>query len=371
MRLVAPKLEGMSVGMRVALLYNLKSSVEQEESDPPDRWAELDSETTVHAIRNALEVAGYSVIGVEGNHTAVFRLPQEHIDIAFNICEGFHGRNREAHMPAILEMLGIPYAGADVLTLSLCLDKAMSKRILSYAGIPTARFVTYTDLSQVTVAPFDFPLFVKPTHEGSSKGISAQSKVHNLEELRRQVAFVCSTYHQPALVEDFLPGREFTVGILGNEHPFVFSPMEISYDHVPKEANGIYSYQYKRDWVERHNFVCPAPVTSELETRLKEVALAAYQAVGCQDFGRVDLRLDAMGSPHVIEINPLPGMAPGYSDFPVAAEANGIPYPELLIAILGLAIKRYGLVDEGAVLRLPLQSELPLAPVAAGSGNGA
>ncbi len=357
--------------MRVALLYNLKSNVEQEESDPPDRWAELDSETTVSAIRDALEDAGHTVIGIEGNHTAVHRLPQEHVDIAFNICEGFHGRNREAHIPAMLEMLGIAYVGSDVLTLSLCLDKAMTKRVLSHAGIPNACFVTFADASQVTSAPFDFPLFVKPTHEGSSKGITARSKVHNLEELRQQVDFVCSTYHQPALVEEFLPGREFTVGILGNEHPHVFAPMEISYEHVPEEANRIYSYQYKKEWVERHNFICPAPVTEEQEKRLKEVALAAYRAVGGLDFGRIDLRLDAAGNPHVIEINPLPGMAPGYSDYPVAAEANGIPYPDLVRSILDLAIGRNGLVDQGVVLRLPLQSVLPLAPVAAGSGNGA
>lgn len=172
-------------------------------------------------------------------------------------------------------------------------------------------------------------------------GISSDSRVRNEAELREQVAYLIRHYRQPVLVEEFIVGREFTVGVLGNGELTTLPVMEISFDRVPAEANGIYSYQYKREWTDRNNFLCPAPIDEFTGRLLQETAKQAFRMLGCRDFGRVDFRLSEDRIPYVIEINPLPGLAPGYSDFPVAAEAAGISYERLINLILNHALERY------------------------------
>lgn len=329
------------MGVKVALLYNLAAEEALGSDDPPDSQAELDSEQTVFAIRESLMAAGHQVQLVEGKLPELLQLLHDPVDIAFNICEGRHGRNREAHVPAVLEMLGVPATGSDVLTLAASLDKPTTKMLLLHNQVPTPRFQVFYSALDVLAADLQFPLMVKPAHEGSSMGISSDSRVSTAAELRERVAHVTKHYHQPALVEEFIVGREFTVGVLGNDVLRTLPVMEISFEHVPPEANGIYSYQYKREWTDRSNFLCPAPIDDFTVRLLQETATRAYRAVGCRDLGRVDFRLAADGTPYVIEINPLPGLAPGFSDFPVAAEAAGMAYSDLINLILDNALHRY------------------------------
>lgn len=329
------------MGVRIALLYNLAEEEARGGDEPPDSQAELDSEQTVFAIRESLLSAGHQVTLIEGSLPNLLQLVGESVDIAFNVCEGHRGRNREAHVPAVLEMINVPVTGSDVLTLAASLDKPTTKKLLQYSQVPTPKFQVFYSAMDVLSAELVFPLFVKPAHEGSSMGISADSKVSTEAELRERVAYVTKNYHQPALVEEFIVGREFTVGVMGNDELITLPVMEISFANVPGESNGIYSYQYKKEWTARSNFLCPAPISDFAARELQETAKQAYRAVGCRDLGRVDFRVAEDGTPYVIEINPLPGLAPGYSDFPVAAEAAGLTYPELINRILDYALHRY------------------------------
>lgn len=329
------------MGLRVALLYNLKHETQDSEDDPPDLLAELDSACTIEAIRDALTQVGYEVSCLEGAPAALFTLMHGSFDLAFNICEGYRGRNREAQIPALLEMIGLPYTGSDVLTLAIALDKPTTKKVLLHEGVPTPRFQVFHDAAYPLDPMLAFPLIVKPAHEGSSMGISTNSRVEDEASLRRQVDFVCRGYKQPAIVEQFIAGREFTIGIVGNGPEAVTFPiMEIDFAKVPSAANNMYTYQYKKEWTARENFLCPAPLNDELAAVMRGYALRAFSALGCRDFARVDFRLSEDGSPYVIEINPLPGLAPGYSDFPVAAEAIGMSYPELIALLADTALCR-------------------------------
>jgi len=329
------------MGLKVVLMYNLQSETKETEDDPPDGQAELDSESTILAIRDALEQAGCDVTCLDGELSAVFRLTNANFDLAFNICEGRKGRNREAQIPAVLEMIGIPYTGSDVLTLAVCLDKAATKKLLAYDGIPTPVFQVFHGPAEPLNPALRFPLFVKPVHEGSSMGIDANSKVCDEAELRRQVDYVCSTYRQPALVEEFIAGREFTIGVIGNGIELRTLPiMEIDFSKVPATANNIYTYQFKKEWSSRENFLCPAPLDEATAERMRHIALQAFTSLGCRDYARVDFRLSNDGIPYVIEVNPLPGLAPGYSDFPVAAEVAGLQFPQLIAEILNTALCR-------------------------------
>lgn len=333
------------MGLTVGLLYNLGKYDPPEEGEPPDINAELDGEATILGIAEALRWGGHEVVFVEGNEDAWEALRRTRIDIAFNICEGLRGASRESHVPAMLEMLGIPYAGSNVLTLALGLDKPMAKRIFAQANIPTARFTVFNPGEDISPRGLRFPLFVKPAREGSSMGVSPASLVRDEAELRRQVSYVIDGYRQPALVEEFLEGREFTVGIIGNDDLMLLPIREIRFDHCPADHGPIYSYQYKQEWDNEEFFPCPADIPTELAARIRAVAIAAYRTLECRDIGRVDVRLDADGVPNVIEVNPLPGLAPGFSDLPQAAAAAGLSYNELVNRILDAAIARCGLVN--------------------------
>lgn len=337
------------MGLTVGLLYNLGKCDPPEEGEPPDIHAELDGETTIVGIAEALRWGGHEVVFIEGNEDAWDALRRTHIDIAFNICEGLRGASRESHIPAMLEMLGIPYTGSNVLTLALALDKAMAKRVFQQANIPTPRFAAFSPGEEASSRGLRFPLFVKPACEGSSMGVSPASLVRDEAELVRQVNYITRSYKQPALVEEFLVGREFTVGIIGNDQLELLPIREIRFDHCPAEHGPIYSYQYKTEWDKEEYFPCPADVSPELAARIRAVAMAAFRALGCRDIGRVDIRLDADDAPNVIEVNPLPGLAPGFSDLPQAAAAAGISYNELINRILDAAIQRCGLANKAAL----------------------
>lgn len=327
----------------VGLMYNLGKQEPPAEGEPPDAHAELDSEETVLAVATALAAAGHQVVWIEGNEQAFGRLREVRPDIVFNMCEGLRGESRESHIPAILDMLGIPYTGSGVLSLALALDKAAAKRAFAYHGVPTPRFRTIAPGQAADPGDLRFPLFVKPVREGSSMGIGPNSIVNTPAELADRVAALHRLYRQPALVEEYIQGREFTVGMVGNEPLHLFPMMEINFAPVPADHGHVYSRHFKVHWDAAEFYLCPAPVAPELEQAIKAVAMAAFRALGCRDVGRVDIRLGADGVPYVLEVNPLPGLTPDFSDLCRSAAVGGVDYQALVNSILAAAIARSGL----------------------------
>ena len=363
----------------IGLAYNQKpepqsllisSSAEAREDDgessrsdeePPslfstrDEFAEWDSPETIAAVESALKKIG-KVVRLEANEEFPDRLRSARPDIVFNIAEGLNGVNREAHIPAICEFYGIPYSGSDPFTLSLCLDKARTKETLAFRRIATAPFTVVesaSDLQKARALPL--PLFVKPVHEGSSKGITDRNLCWDYEQLERQVLYLLENYNQPVLVEQYLPGKEFTCGVLGNGDDAVVLPIVgMNFETLPKGALPIYSFDAKFVWDRPENpldiFECPAKVSPALKKSIESTVLAAYHAVGCRDWARVDIRLDAAGVPNLIEVNPLPGILPQPEDnscLPKAARAAGIGYDELIQSCLRHAAARQGVAIEG------------------------
>lgn len=330
-------------GLRIALLANLKINAPHGSGEPRDRWSELDSERTVESIAAALRQAGHKVTFLEGDDSLYGRLQRGHFDIAFNICEGHRGDSRESHVPAILEMLGIPYTGSKVLSLALTLDKPMAKRILAFHGLPTPAFQVFDDPREALDPGLSYPLFVKPTGEGTGMGINGNSVVRNERELRRQLRWLTDTYTQPALVEEFIEGREITVGVLGNERLHVLLPLEIELSRCPPEERGIYTGRIKSELPELPFYVCPTALTEAQEGELQGLAASAFQALNCLDVARVDFKLDANRGekPYILEVNPLPGLSPGVSDLVFEAEAEGMSHVQLISAILDAALERY------------------------------
>ncbi len=250
----------------------------------------------------------------------------------------------------MLELLRIPYLGSDPLTLAVCLDKARAKEILAYNGIATAPFVVIHSMEEFEDARVKFPSIVKPLHEGSSKGIYNSCVVRNTEELEREVTRVIGIYRQPALVEEFLPGREFTVALMGNGDAVRALPIvEIRFDALPTGMNPIYSYEAKWIWDTAEKpleiYACPAPLRTEEAEAIVALCTRAYKVLRCRDWARVDVRMDAHGRPLILELNPLPGILPRPEDnscFPKAARSAGMRYNELINAVLDIAMQRCG-----------------------------
>lgn len=336
--------------MRVGLTYNVKKQ-EAGKDLPPDFFAEWDDEDTIEAVRKAL-AKRHDIVMIEADEEAYLRLRTEKPDIVFNIAEGLWGQSRESQMPAMLDMLRIPYTGSGPLTLGICLDKARAKEILLYHGIPTATFcVVSTPGSEIrTPDHFSFPLIVKPLYEGSSKGIRNNSIVNDAAELRERTEWLIEEYKQPALVEEFLEGREFTVAMLGNGINLKALPIvEINYSSLPAGVNPIYSYEAKWIWDTPDNpleiFKCPADIDSGLQREIETVCRDAFNVLDIKDWCRIDIRLDSNGKPNILELNPLPGILPdpkSNSCFPKAARAAGMDYDKLINTVLDAACKRHG-----------------------------
>jgi len=329
--------------LKIVLLANLKTNAPHRPREPKDRWSELDSERTVEAIASALREGGHEVTFLEGDKKLYNELERGRFDMAFNICEGHQGDARESQVPAILEMLGIPYTGSKVLCLALTLDKPMTKRILTFHGLPTPRFQLFESPYEVVDSSLRYPLFVKPSREGTGMGISRDSIVHDEEGLRNQVRWVIETYQEPALVEEYVEGREITVGLLGNERLHIFPPLEVDFSPCPPEEQRIYTSRIKSKLYHSPRYLCPAPLTDPQTEEVGQLAVAAFRALKCLDMARVDFRLDAHDSekPYILEINPLPGLCPGVSDLVMQAEADGMSHAQLINAILNETLKRY------------------------------
>ncbi len=334
--------------MRLAIAYNIKKDT--EEGLPEDFYAEWDDMDTIEGVREALASRHEEVELVEADAGAYEKLKTLKPQLVFNMAEGFFGESRESHLPAMMEMLGIPYTGSAPLTLALCLNKARAKQILSYCSIPNPEFFVIESISE-DLPGANFPLIVKPLYEGSSKGIRDDSIVRSPAELRCKVSTVIDKYGQPALVEEYLEGREFTVALLGNgEELRVLPPVEINYSALPAGVNPIYSYEAKwildRPETPLDIFTCPAKVDAELEGRITETAKRAFHALGVRDWCRTDMRLDSGGTPHVLELNPLPGILPDpkqNSCFPKAARAGGMDFTTLVNTVVEVARRRYGI----------------------------
>lgn len=328
--------------LRVGVTYNLKKDFAHSENQPVDSLEEFDAEETIDAMKAVLEGEGHEVIKLGGGPGLIDRLKQTALDIVFNIAEGFQGRNREAHIPALLEFMNIPYTGSDPLTLSVTLDKSMAKRIVMSEAIPTPRFRKVRGLEDLHRLDLSYPLFVKLCDEGSSKGVRLNSRVGDRNALEERVGWLLKTYGPPVLVEEFVSGPEFTVGVLGNAHPEVLGVMQVEIKGVPLDQ-AIYSLEIKREWEKRVVYHCPARIDQALLQQIEEVAVRAYQVLDCRDVSRVDIRVGKDGIPYFLEINPLPGLSPVYGDLPIMARGMGWTYERLVKTIFHHALSRYGL----------------------------
>ncbi len=301
-------------------------------------------------------------------------------DICFNIAEGAGGDAREAQVPALLEMLHVPYTASRVLANALALDKTMTKRIWRDMGLPTAAFQEFNTGDEPLSPQLQFPLFVKPAREGTGMGMDGDSIVYDEAQLRRRVGWVIQNYRQPALVEDFLPGREFTMGVMGRSdagrctpRPELYGPdgfhrfpiLEV--DNSRSITPGVYGNLAKTLHEGEGGypgFICPADVEPGLARRLQELAILGHQALGALDVSRLDIRLDGSGQPRLIEINSLPGLSPGFSDLCVIAQAEGLSYTDLILEILYLGASRFGLLqlanEYPLPVRVPAMANLPM-----------
>ncbi len=328
--------------LRVGIAYNLKKGVRAGAAE--DTEAEYDSPDTVLAIRDVLQSAGFGVELLEADGDFAEKVKKTGVNLVFNIAEGRNGRGREAQVPAILNYLGVPFCGSDETTLGLALDKAMTKRYLTTYGVKTPAWQLVKSPDFQLDPALRFPLIVKPNSEGSGKGITDLAVAGNEPELRSVLEKNFRLYGEPMLLEEYIAGREFTVGLLGNgEGLKVFEPMEIIYLNG-KPGRGIYSYRVKSNYQKHVQYRCPAEVDGRTSQEMRETAALVFQALECRDFSRIDFRLSEDGTPYFIEINPLPGLAPGYSDYPMLAQFCGMDYRELILGVLGSAMQRYGML---------------------------
>ncbi|MDE2133750.1 MAG: D-alanine--D-alanine ligase [Alphaproteobacteria bacterium] len=324
--------------MRIGVTFDLRSDY-LARGYGAEETAEFDSEITIAAICGALTVMGHEAVRIGGIRKLTERLAAgERWDAVFNFCEGLKGVSREAQAPALLEAYDIPYVFSDPLTLALTLDKGMAKRVVRDAGVPTADFALIERIEDAAKVVLPYPLFLKPVAEGSGKGVNARSKVADGAALRRVAADLLTRFRQPVLVETFLPGREFTVGIIGTgDDAEVLGITEI----VPKEKFVGAGYGFENKEAGWEDKVAIVPADGAEAAAAGEVALGAWRALRCRDGGRIDTRCDAAGRPHFIEVNPLAGLRPGHSDLCMIADYAGLSYQDLIGRIMGAFFKRH------------------------------
>jgi D-alanine-D-alanine ligase len=324
--------------MRVGITYDVRDEY-LAEGYGEEETAELDRPETIEALERTLVALGYKTDRIGKVSSLVKRLAAgDRWDLVFNIAEGLRGYGREALVPALLEAYDIPYTFSDPLVLAVTLHKGMAKRVVRDLGIPTPDFVIVESESDMDDVTLPYPLFAKPVAEGTGKGITAASKIVSREGLLDAVPKLLRTYGQPVLIETFLPGREFTVGIVGTGgNARAIGVMEVILrDHAERE---VYSYVNKEKSEELVEYRL---VEDETAVEARKVALAAWRGLGCRDAGRMDLRADVLGAPSFMEVNPLAGLHPGHSDLPILSALAGMDYQQLIDAIMQAAIKRTG-----------------------------
>lgn len=333
--------------MRIGISYDLKTAVTAESHDLGHRgiddvFEEYDSPVTLEVITRALEKKGHRIIHLGGGAPFLSNIIKEKVDFVFNISEGRGTyRSREAQVPSVLEMLGIPYTGSDPLTLSVCLDKILTKKLVALDDIPTPKWLVVDDekgLEAVDWKGFPFPAIVKPAAEGSSKGIRLTSLAEDTAQAKKEMQRVLRAYNQPVMLEEFIDGEEITVGVIGNSPAKLVGMMSI----LPKkkEKHFVYSVEVKRDYVNLVDYESPPKLPEKTLEKLEEYSLKSFKVLGCRDFSRVDFRVGKNGVPYFIEINPLPGLGT-YSDLIIMGTKMGWTHEGLIGAVLDTAIERY------------------------------
>jgi D-alanine-D-alanine ligase len=333
--------------MRIGLAYDLRSTVAVRSEGPEEEGEEYDPPDTIDALASTIAGLGHQVVHLGGGASFLECVRHSPVDFVFNIAEG-RGiyRSREAQVPSVLEMLGIPYSGSDPLTLAICLDKPSAKRVALSAGVPTPPYHVIEcldDLPRLRNGAVKYPVVVKPAFEGSSKGIRLNSRAQGWDHLSQAVKTVLEVYRQPALVEGFVAGTEVTVGVLGNRPPRVVGVMEV----VPRtgaDENFMYTLEVKRNWRELVSYRSPPQLPGPCVAEIEAAALTLFKALGCRDMARLDFRVDGSNRACFLEANPLPGLGVG-SDLPIIAGLSGWSYNQLIEAILNTALERNGLVE--------------------------
>ncbi len=329
--------------MRIALILNTRqNSTEFEvEYDPPH---------TIELIRHGIEATGHEYVFVEADENVAENLKKARPDLVFNRAEGLRGNSRESHIPAILEMLGIPYVGSNVLTTAVCLNKAWTKKILAYHGILTPQFEVVSSLSEVEHLTFRFPVILKPNEEGSSMGINEDNVVHDQDALRKKITQMLDEYSQPILIEQFIRGREFSVGALGRpgQDMEVLPIIEVDFSKLPPVVGNVFGQRAKTIYDGLDHYICPAQIPDRLRQSLESITIRACKVLEVVDFARLDFRMDEHGDIYFLEINPLPGMDfdlehNDFSFYPYMAMKAGYSYDELIRRILSSACSRYGM----------------------------
>ncbi len=327
--------------MRIGLSFDLKTAVTEHHS-VEDALEEYDSPETVNVISGALEKKGHRVVTLGGGAQFIDNIRREKVDFVFNISEGRGDyRSREAQVPAILEMLDIPYTGSDPLTLAVCLDKPVTKKLVSMAGVPTPKWLIITGVKELTQADwkgFVFPVIIKPAYEGSSKGIRLTSLAENVKQAEAEVKRILKGYNQPVMVEEFIDGEEVTVGVIGNKPPKLVGMMRVVPKQRPKHF--VYSLEVKRDYVNQVDYESPVKLPKSVLQELEKHSLNSFKTLGCRDFSRVDFRVGQDGTPYFLEINPLPGLGT-HSDLVIMAIKLGWTHEGLIGSVLDAAIERY------------------------------
>ncbi|MBL7130570.1 MAG: ATP-grasp domain-containing protein [Candidatus Omnitrophica bacterium] len=339
--------------MKIGITYNLKEEISAMVLDN-EFTEELDPPQTIDGICNVLEKHGFETVKLGSSIDIIDKLKEDRVDFVFNIAEGYLGRNRESHIPAILEMLDIPYSGSDPLTLALTLDKTMTKKIACQAGIPTPLYKVLNNVKDLsnTKNKLPYPLITKPAWEGSSKGIYNSSRVYNERELEKNALMLFEKYpNQPILVEEYIEGREITVGVIGNNPPHILGLMEIVNRNTPYE-DFFYSLEVKKDWKRLVDYISPPDISSLLDNDIRHYAIAAFKEFGCRDIARIDFRVSRQNKLFLLELNPLPGLSPEYADLVIMSQKLGIEYEDLILSILRHALSRYNLVkDDKEILK--------------------
>jgi D-alanine-D-alanine ligase len=330
--------------MQIGITYDLKADSPVSPGAPDDLYEEFDSPATIEAIARVLRDLGHDVRKLGDGRGLLEQLLANPPDFVFNFAEGQGtGRSREARVPAVLEMLGIPHTGSDPLTLSVTLDKECAKRLAASYGIEVPKGVTVNpstkDLKVDWLQGLRFPLIVKPAWEGSSKGIRNRCLVEDANRLHSVFRELSGAYQQPLLVEEYIQGDEITVGIIGNKQPQVLGIMRVL--PVQPTERFVYGLEVKRDYLRQVRYECPAKLPPRQYQAVENVARTVFLALGCRDVARVDFRLRD-GVPYFLEVNPLPGLNPESSDLVIMAKLVGWTYPQLIGAILQAALDRHG-----------------------------
>lgn len=336
----------MSRKLKVAFCCNIRHADDEFN-------IEFEPEETIEHVKHGIETAGWEYILIEADENCYENLKKHRPDIVFNRAEGIRGESRESQIPAFCEMLDIPYVGSGIMANAIGLDKPTTKIILEHHGLKTAPFQVLESVDEPLQANLTYPLILKPSHEGSSIGINWDNVVNDEKPLRAKLAEMLDTYKQPILIEKFIDGREFSVGLVGNyideEEPLVLPILEVDFSGFPEELGRVLGQKAKSVFDDSSNYKCPAKIDKGLRIEIEAHSKASFKALDCKDWARMDYRLDKDGTLYFLEVNTLPGIDYSVEDdelsfYPMMWYALGKKFPDMVKEVIETAIRRYGLV---------------------------